>query len=75
MKEKAHIKIRLKILAYLKKMPMTQYELAKAIGSSYKGVGNALDILEKLNKVEKVAWLYYDPSGNQQRELWRIKKL
>lgn len=73
-REKVHIKIKLRILAYLRKLPMTQYEVSKAIESDYKAVGQALIYLENLGKVEKVKLNVYDPSTKENKLLWRIKK-
>jgi len=72
--EKTHIKIKLKILAYLRKLPMTQYEVAKAINSDYKSVGQALIYLENLGKVEKVKLNVYDPNTKENKLLWRLTK-
>jgi DNA-binding PadR family transcriptional regulator len=72
--EKTHIKIKLKILSYLRKLPMTQYELSKAINSDYKAVGQALIYLENLGKVEKVKLSIYDPHTEEKKLLWRLKQ-
>lgn len=72
--EKTHIKIKLKILAYLRKLPMTQYELSKAIDSDYKAVGQILIYLESLGKIEKVKLNFYDPNTKENKLLWRLKK-
>jgi len=72
--EKAHIKIKLKILRYLRKLPMTHYEISKAISVDYKAVGQALIYLEKLGKVERVKLRIYDPYTKENKILWRIKK-
>jgi len=53
---------------------MTQYELAKAINSDYKAVGQALIYLEKLEKVETVSIRVYDENTKENKLLWRIKK-
>jgi DNA-binding PadR family transcriptional regulator len=72
--EKTHIRIKLKILSFLRKLPMTQYELAKAINSDYKAVGQALIYLEKLEKVESVKLKIYDENTKKNKLLWRPKK-
>jgi predicted Rossmann fold nucleotide-binding protein DprA/Smf involved in DNA uptake len=71
---KPHIEIKLKILDFLQELPMTQYELSKAVESDYKAVGQALIYLEKLGKVEKVKLNVYDSSTEEKKILWRLKK-
>jgi len=62
------VQIRLKILRYLKKLPMTIYDLSIAIGVSYKATLKNLLYLEQLEKVEKYKIKALD------KELWRIKQ-
>lgn len=62
------IKIRMKILSYLKKLPMTRYELSVMINTNPETVQKHLDYLEILGKVEKGRLLALD------KELWFITK-
>jgi DNA-binding PadR family transcriptional regulator len=73
-RDKTHIKIKLRILTYLRKLPMTQYEVSKAIDSDYNAVGDALIYLENLGKVEKVKLNVYDPNTKENKLLWRLVK-
>jgi len=72
-KEKSHIRIKLRILTNLRKFPMTFYELSKAIGCSYKAVKEALYYLEKFDVVEMVTLKTYDDEAEEDKKLWRIK--
>lgn len=66
------VKIRLKILRYLKKMPMTVYDLSKAIDVSYNAVVKNLEYLKSIGKVEKASAAEYNLRTDKQ--LWRLKR-
>ena len=63
-----HVKIRIKILNALKRIPMSAYEISIYQKIDLRSVQNQLFYLNELGKVEKY---YVDSLG---KELWRLKK-
>lgn len=68
------VKIRLKILRGLAKLPMTTYDVREYVGCSYDTAKKHLHFLEMLGKVEQVELKSYDPLTDKNKVMWRIKK-
>jgi len=65
MPKKPIIKIRLKILRYLRKLPMNVYEVSIAVGCKYETAKKHLEYLKVLEKAETFEL--------NKKTLWRIK--
>ena len=74
MSKNSVVKINLKILRGLAKLPMTAYEVKEYVGCSYDTVKKHLSYLEKLGKIEQVHLKSFDPDTEKDKILWHIKK-
>ncbi len=68
------VKIRLKILKGLAKIPMTCYDVMQYVPCAYDTAKKHLLFLEKLGKVEQVELRSYDPATEKNKIMWQIKK-
>lgn len=68
------VKIRLKILRGLAKIPMTTYDVREFVGCAYDTAKKHLLFLEKLGKVEQIHLKSYDPTTEKDKIMWQIKK-
>jgi len=68
MRKKPRLIIRIRILSFLKKVPMNSFELSQRIGCSLKDLEKQLSYLEKKGKIEKIH------SKKFNEDFWRLKK-
>jgi len=71
-KKKTIIRYKLKILALVKKIPVTTYEASKHASCHYDTAKKILEFLERVGKVEK--FKLFTTEEEDYKELWRIKK-
>lgn len=68
------VKIRLKILRGLAKIPMTTYDVREYVGCSYDTAKKHLFFLEKLGKVEQIELKSFDPQTERNKIMWQLRK-